>query len=130
MVSASRKLDSKGHMMKKVSRYRNVKVTIDGNKFDSKKEGKRYQELKLMARAGVITALELQPKYELVPTLRLITETLCRRSYIADFRYKDNYGDTIVEDVKSPITKKDPTYRLKRHLFLAKYGDEMTFREI
>ena len=45
------------------NKYSNKKVTIDGFKFDSKKEAKRYSELKLLLRANKITDLILQPKY-------------------------------------------------------------------
>ena len=35
----------------KRSKYNNIKTTIDDIKFDSKKEAKRYGELKLLERA-------------------------------------------------------------------------------
>ncbi len=47
------------------SKMRNEKVTIDGITFDSKKEAARYQELKLMLRAGAITGFERQVEFEL-----------------------------------------------------------------
>ena len=40
-----------------MSKYRNKKITINGITFDSIKESKRYQELKLLERANEITEL-------------------------------------------------------------------------
>ena len=48
-------------------KYKNKKVTIDGYVFDSKKEAKRYTELKLLERSGKISNLNLQVEYELIP---------------------------------------------------------------
>ena len=49
------------------NKYRNIKTEVDGIKFDSKREAQRYQELKLLEKGGVISNLELQPKFELLP---------------------------------------------------------------
>jgi len=96
----------------RTNKYGNKKVEIDGYKFDSKAEARRYQELKLLEKAGEITNLELQPKFELVP------KTAKRRAvtYTADFAYWEN-GRDVVEDVKSPATAKDKAYIIKRKLF-------------
>lgn len=109
------------------SKYKNKKVVVDGHKFDSIKESHRYCELKLLERAGKIKDLELQPKFELIPTIRTETETLPKISYIADFMYQDcESGKMIVEDVKGYKTN---VYLLKKRLFLQKYTDYV-FREI
>jgi hypothetical protein len=50
-----------------MSKYRNKKVLVDGVAFDSKKEAKRYRELKLMEDAGMISRLERQVKFDLLP---------------------------------------------------------------
>ena len=63
------------------NKYKAVKTTIDGITFDSKREAKRYTELKILEKAGYITHLELQPEYPI--TINGIK--LCK--YIADFRY-------------------------------------------
>ena len=100
----------------KPSKYKNDKVTVDGIKFDSKKEANRYRELKLMEQSGVISDLELQPVFELVPK----QDGERPVKYVADFRY--HYGvETIVEDVKSPVTK-TAAYKIKRKLMLHKHG--------
>lgn len=49
-----------------MSKYRSEKTCVDGICFDSKKEARRYCELKLMERAGEISGLELQKKFELI----------------------------------------------------------------
>lgn len=111
------------------SKYKNKKTVVDGHKFDSMKEARRYGELKLLERAGKIKDLELQPKFELIPTIRTKTETLRKVSYIADFKYYDMDTErVIVEDVKSKATKTN-VYLLKKRLFLVKYP-QYDFREV
>ena len=83
-----------------MSKYLSKKVVVDGIKFDSKKEAKRYGELKSMQERGEISNLELQVPYELIPSQKRngkVIERPCK--YIADFRYVKD-GETIVEDVK------------------------------
>jgi hypothetical protein len=107
------------------SKYKNIKTTIDGIKFDSKKEANRYSELKMMQKAGLISDLELQPKFDLLPKIKWNNQTLRKRMYIADFLYKQN-GKTIVVDAKG---FKTPMYKFKRHMFLIKYP-EYVFMEV
>ena len=47
-------------------KYGNKKVTVDGIKFDSKREANRYRELELMRRGGLIKNLEIHPKFTLM----------------------------------------------------------------
>lgn len=98
-----------------VSKYRNVKVTIDGIVFDSKREAARYNDLKLLLRGGVISGLELQKVFRIEINGKLI----CK--YIADFCYVED-GKSVIEDVKSAITRKHPVYRIKCKLMEAVYG--------
>ena len=114
------------------SKYHNRKATVEYNgktyKFDSQKEARRFSELLLLLRGGKITELELQPVFPLLDTLKYDgIGTLRKISYIADFRYKDSDGNVVVEDVKGYRTD---VYRLKLHLFLERYGNEIKFREI
>lgn len=94
---------------------------IDGIKFDSKKEANRYQELKLMQRAGIITDLQRQVKYVLIPSQKgddgRVIERPC--TYIADFVYIDENGKTVVEDTKGYRTS---DYKIKRKLMLYIHG--------
>lgn len=107
-------------------KYGNKKVTVDAIEFDSLAEARRYEQLKLMERAGAISGLRLQPRYELQ---RAFTDNDGKHqraiTYVADFEYVEN-GQRITEDVKGTITKE---YAIKKKLFLYRYFDR-TFREI
>ena len=107
----------------RISKYGNEKMDIDGIKFDSKKEARRYAELKLLERAGRIKDLEPhKKKFVLIPAQRDKDGKLLERecAYVADFVYKDaSTGDTIVEDVKG---YKTPEYIMKRKMMLFFYG--------
>lgn len=98
----------------KKSKYNAKKEVIDGITFDSKKESKRYLELKAMEKVGTIQKLQLQ-----VPFI-LIEKSKYGRAikYVADFVYIKN-GSKIVEDVKGVKT---PVYKLKKRLMAEKYG--------
>ena len=52
------------------NKYKNKKTTINGIKFDSKLEAKRFTELKLLEKSGLIEDLKLQPSFELIPTFK------------------------------------------------------------
>lgn len=101
-------------------KYGNRKTVVDGIKFDSKLEAKRYSELKLLEKAGVIKGLELQPKFRLIPTFRKNGKTYRGITYIADFAYYDENERYIVEDVKGYKTKE---YQIKRKLFEYTFPD-------
>lgn len=96
-------------------KYNNTKIRVDGRLFDSKAEAARWQELCLLERAGEITELERQVEYELIPKQK--GERAVK--YIADFRYVDHEGKTVVEDTKGVRT---PVYILKRKLLLWVHG--------
>ena len=108
--------------------YINKKVVVDGIKFDSKKEARRYQDLLLMQRAGEISDLELQPKFELVKGVKFSGDKRAKPAirYTADFAYTDNRtGKRVIEDVKSPVTRKKTDYKMRRHMMLAIHGIEV-----
>ena len=109
------------------NKYGSRKVQVDGITFDSQKEAYRYNELKLLERAGKISNLELQPKFELIPTQRYKGKTLRKMSYYADFKYLDEEGNVIVEDTKG---FKTDVYQIKKKLLIQKYGEEIDFREL
>ena len=98
-----------------MTKYNNTKIRVDGRLFDSKTEAARWQELQLLERAGEITELERQVEYELIPKQK--GERAVK--YIADFRYIDHDGKTVVEDTKGVKT---PVYILKRKLMLRVHG--------
>lgn len=120
----------------KKNKYNAKKVEYDGLLFDSQKEVLRYKELCLLCSEGVISNLQRQVKYILIPTQRepavlgprggvkpgKLIENEC--SYIADFVYTVNEtGEMVVEDVKG--YKKGEAYKvftIKRKLMLFVYG--------
>ena len=100
-----------------VTKYGAKRTEVDGIVFASRSEARRYQELRLLQAAGEISGLELQVKYPLVVNGVKIAD------YVADFRYYEDEGDTlIVEDRKGMRT---PVYRLKAKLMRAVHGIEI-----
>jgi hypothetical protein len=89
-----------------MSKFNARSVEIDGRRFDSAAEGRRYATLAMLERAGKIAGLELQPRFDCV----VAGVKIC--SYVADFRYRRD-GAAVVEDVKGVRTA---VYRLKRKL--------------
>ena len=117
-------------------KYGNVKTEVDGHKFDSKKEAKRYGELKELLKAGKIERLVIHPRFILQEAFR--DERVGKRkdgtpgtvrqiAYTADFKYHEN-GRVVVEDVKSPASK-TTSYVIRKALFLKRYPS-VDFREI
>lgn len=102
-----------------MSKYKNRKITVGGEVFDSEREYTRYRELLLLQRAGIISDLKRQMPFLLVPAQKIngkIVERAC--SYVADFVYQEN-GKTVVEDTKGVRTK---DYIIKRKLMLYVHG--------
>lgn len=104
---------------KKTRKYRNTPTIIDGIRFDSKREGRRYCELRVLERAGDISALRRQPKYV------LITEGVEVGQYVGDFEYVDKSGTLVTEDIKSPATARIRLFAWKKKHFAAQYGREI-----
>jgi hypothetical protein len=99
--------------------------------YDSKKEHKRANELKMLEKIGEISELREQVKYELIPRqtetveVQLKTKTKTKEvtiehpcSYLADFVYIQD-GKTIVEDSKGMRLS---DYIIKRKLMLFLHG--------
>ena len=106
-----------------MSKYHNKKVIYNGITFDSIKEKKRYIELKLLERAGLIKKLKLQYEFELQPAFTLNNKKIRKISYIADFYYFDNeLNDYIVEDTKGMRTD---VYKIKKKMFEHRYKKEI-----
>ena len=96
------------------SKYGNHKVVIDGEKVaDSKHEYSRLCELKDLQRAGEIKDLQLQVKYQLIPSQKICGKTERGVSYIADFVYWTKDDQFICEDAKG---YKTADYIIKRKL--------------
>lgn len=115
-------------------KYGNKRVEWQGQTFDSKKELQRWLVLMEAEEKGIISDLERQPQFELIPK---VTETyvkhlktkdkVCERtvqlpiSYKGDFRYVKD-GVTVVEDVKASAYMLDPKFLIKEKLFRWKLG--------
>lgn len=120
-------MDKKNNKPKK-SKYKNKEVVYDGIKFKSTKERDRYIDLLLLERDGQIKDLELQPRYKLIDGVKFSDGSRAKPAlrYTADFRYIDcKTGQTVVEDVKSKITKESTDYKMRRHMMLAIHGIEV-----
>ena len=117
-----------------MSKYLSRKTTVNGVVCDSKKEARRYYELLLQQKAGMISGLERQKKFVLIPTQRepdmigarggkhpgKVIEKEC--AYIADFVYQVQ-GQTVVEDVKGyRMGGAYTVFTIKRKLMLERYG--------
>jgi len=94
----------------KENKYKNIRETVDGIKFDSTIEAKRYRQLKNLQIAGLIKNLRIHPRYPIADGI----------TYEADFDYEDveRKVPLVVEDVKGVRTKE---YKIKIKLFKAKY---------
>ena len=123
-------------------KYHNIKTkTFGGIEFDSRKEARRWTELKLLEMAGDIKDLQRQVKYVLIPAQYETIERYSKKgdrlkdgtklierevAYIADFVYTDmKTGKTVVEDTKGVKTK---DYIIKRKLML--YLHQIRIKEI
>lgn len=89
-----------------------IATEVDGIRFASKKEARRYRELSLLEKAGQIHRLRLQVRYPLVVNGVKIGH------YTADFVYTEN-GAEVVEDSKGVRTR---DYILRAKLMRALYG--------
>lgn len=110
----------------KENKYKNVRVEIDGIKFDSKFEAEFYfSELQWLQAAGEITKIERQKKYLLQPAFEYHGKKIQAINYVADFvvTYKDGRQEVI--DTKGTQT---PVYLLKKKLLLYTHP-EINFRE-
>jgi hypothetical protein len=104
-------LPPKGETPKK-SKYSNIKTACDGIMFDSAKEMRRYQELKLLRQHGEVICFCRQPVIELPGGVK----------YVGDFLVMWKQGYCTVEDVKGFKTR---AYKDKKKQVLACYGVEI-----
>lgn len=105
-----------------MSKYGAQKTTFQGRQFDSKREAERFAELRYMQMGKLISGLECQVKFELIPNQKDENGKVIERAviYIADFVYTDlRTGEMVVEDAKGCRTKE---YIIKRKLMLHVHG--------
>ena len=117
-------------IFKKESKYHSSKVQVGGLVFDSKREAARWQELKLLEKAGEIRELKRQVRFRLIPSQYLPSGRRERPvDYIADFTYRHRVRSeemdewaVVVEDTKGLKTK---DYIIKRKLMYQRFGVEI-----
>lgn len=123
------------------TKYGSKKITRGGETFDSLKEYRRFCDLRLLEKTGAIHDLQTQVRFELIPAQYVeyptgefykrgkkkgqpkikracVEQSVC---YYADAVYYEN-GKRIVEDTKSPATRKKESYIIKRKLMLWVHG--------
>jgi len=107
--------------MTRRSKFNAQPQVVDGIKFDSKREAKRWQDLNNLQRAGLISNLERQVTYILAPSVKIDGEDRARPAlrFKADFRYVDELGATIVDDCKG---MPDTAFRIRQHLMKSVHG--------
>ena len=107
---------------------RSTPVILDGIKFDSKAEGRRYQELCLLQIAGEISDLQCHTRYLLQEGFTNWQGQRIRPIYYTDdFNYIEGFH-RVVEDVKTGASNTD-IYKLRVKLFQYRYQD-VEFREV
>ena len=110
-----------------MAKYKNVKY----KGYDSIREYNRAQQLKLLEKKGLVSSLQEQVKYELIPAqyehydVQGVRKVLHKKNllergvcYYADFQYIRD-GKMVVEDSKGVKTK---DYIIKRKLMLQVHG--------
>ena len=106
------------------NKYKNVRQTIDGINFDSKKEADYYLQLKIEKKARLIKDFERQVSFELrgwtANAQKEVGIAVCR--HIVDFYVTLKDGTKEVREVKSYGTMTD-VWKLKHKLFEANYPD-------
>jgi hypothetical protein len=96
------------------SKYGAAPTLVDGIRFASQAEARRYGHLRMLERAGTIVDLELQPRFP------LLINAIKVATYVADFRYRfAGVALPVVEDVKGVQTA---IYKLKKKMLLAQHG--------
>lgn len=110
----------------------------------SKSEFWRFAELLEMQRRGLISGLQRQVKYEIIPAIRVQKEIALKTKtkvvervdekaahYTCDFQYTQD-GVLVIEDAKSEATRKEKDYVLRRKLMkhLIQEQNEVAGREV
>lgn len=120
------------------------KFRNEWGEWDSKAEFLRYAELLDMQRKGLISGLQRQVKYEIIPAIKVQKEIALKTKtkvvervdekaahYTCDFQYTQD-GVLVIEDAKSEATRKEKDYVLRRKLMkhLIQEQNEVAGREV
>lgn len=102
-----------------MNKFNARKVKVDGMTFDSKREYARWRDLQLLQRAGKISQLLRQVRFQLCETPYDEDGKALFRGvfYVADFVYVED-GKTVVEDCKGFRTD---AYQIKKKWFYDRY---------
>lgn len=107
-----------------MSKYHATPCVVDGVRFASKAEAKRWQELVLLQKAGYIRDLKRQVPFVLAPAEVIQGRKRPALKYVADFVYFDvGKGQTITADVKGFETR---DWRIKQHLMKSVHGIDIS----
>lgn len=112
-----------------MAKYRNIKITVDGVKFDSKGEYHRYWQLQQLEKTGHIRSLRLKPPKwafeidgEFLRLKRKGSEKGTKVTWTADYDYEeyvDGKWEYVVEDYKGFLTH---TSKMKHALMKLLHG--------
>jgi len=105
-------------LKKKRQRYPHKITYVNGIKFHSQDEARRYKELIVQEKSEEIQNLIMQPRFLIQESYVYRGAKVRKAEYIADFMYNNQKGEVVVEDVKSKHTATDELYRLKKKLML------------
>ena len=104
------------------SKLQSIECIVDGIKFQSRLEARRYTQLKQMEQEGVIRNLVLQPKFLLQEKFEdpYTHKKYQPIYYIGDFLYVADGCQQVVEEIKGFATE---VFRLKFKLVIHKYPE-------
>jgi predicted nucleic-acid-binding Zn-ribbon protein len=102
------------------TKYQSVECVVDGITFQSRLEGRRYPQLKLMEQSGEIHDLQLQPEFLIQEAVKdpYTHKKLKPIYYTGDFIYVDSKGQKIAEEIKGYMTE---LFRVKWKLVIPRY---------
>ncbi len=103
----------------RASKFHATRTEVDGIAFQSKREARRWQQLRILEAAKQIRNLRRQVPYPIVVVNLETGEIVTVSRYFADFVYEDLTGAEVIEDAKGFKTE---TYKLKKRLVEAQYG--------
>lgn len=105
-----------------MSKYKNIKVTVDGINFDSKREADYYLYLKKKKEEGLIKDFSLQPKFVLQESFRKNGVLFRAITYKADFKVENLDGKVDIIDIKGMQTT---VFKIKQKLFERKFEERL-----
>lgn len=101
---------------KAASKFGNQKVLIDGRTFDSRLEGRRYEQLKQLQAAGEVDHFLCQVPFWIAPGVRYVVDFMI----VWKSRFHSNSADqwVVYEDVKGHLTQTSRTkIKTVEHLY-------------